>query len=144
MDKSLSKLSSARLERMFGRPVYQRDDYYYCNDSEDIKKFFKDVCLGKFSNILDVLFNSTDGSLDNDIQKYVSESAPSEVRSFVNNVLLTPLSSLTSAKDDDMAFEALIPRCYQTRASIAPYISQLKEQFNTAFERFKASQTKSD
>lgn len=144
MDRALSKLSLERLERMFGRPVYQREDYYYSNDSEDIKKWYKDVCLGKFANILTVLFNSTDGSLDNDIQKYVSESAPSEVRSFVNNILMTPLSALTSAKDDDMAFDALIPRRYQTRASIAPYMSQLKDQFNTVFERFKSSQTKSD
>lgn len=139
MDKELSRLSLERLERMFRRPVYQRDDYYYCNDTEDIKKWYKDVCLGKFSNILSVLFSSTDGSLDNDIQKYVSESAPSEVRSFVNNILMTPLSSLTAAKDDDMAFDALIPRAYQTRSSIAPYIKQLKEQFNDAFERYKNS-----
>lgn len=111
------------------------------------KEFFDKFVRGKFRDMLNLLYNSTDGSLDSDIQKYVSPNAPSEVREFVNNILLTPHDSLLSAPNDDVAFDSIIPRDIQTRSLLTPHIESLKRDIQYVRQRYIArfnSQSKID
>lgn len=82
---------------------------------------------GKFKNIIDILYNSSDGSLDNDIDKYVSENCPESVRSFVQNVLLTNVQAFRSAPDDHTAFDTLIPRSAQSASEVLPFLSKMAQ-----------------
>lgn len=87
---------------------------------------------GKFISVINALFDSKDGSLDNAVDKYVSENAPESVRSFVQNVLLQETQPLPSAPDDATAFDTLIPRSVSTMAEIAPYLDHIKRVAETS------------
>lgn len=87
---------------------------------------------GQFKNIIDTLYTSTDGSLDNNVRQFVSESSPSSVKSFIQNVLLCDVQSLRSAPDDETAFNCLIPRSAQTSSELAPYIDYIKSTIKVA------------
>lgn len=82
---------------------------------------------GKFANVIDLLFDSCDGSLDNCVSKYVGENAPECVRSFVNNILLSPVQALPPAGSDDVALEMIIPRSVQTSAEMQPYLDNFRQ-----------------
>lgn len=82
---------------------------------------------GGFANVIDVLFDSRDGSLDNAVSKYVGENAPECVRSFVQNILLAPVQSIQSAPNDDVALEMIIPRSAQTASEMAPYLDNMRQ-----------------
>lgn len=102
------------------------------------KEFFDKFVRGKFRDMLNLLYNSDNGSLDSDIQKYVSPNAPSEVREFVNNILLTPVNAINSAPNDDIAFDCIIPRDCQCRSLLAPHIESLKRDLRYVRQRYAA------
>lgn len=82
---------------------------------------------GGFANVIDLLFDSRDGSLDNAVSKYVGENAPECVKSFVQNILLAPVKSIQSAPNDDVALEMIIPRSAQTASEMAPYLDNMRQ-----------------
>lgn len=101
------------------------------------------IVKGQFKNIIDVIFSSNDGSLDNDINSLVSENAPESVKSFVRNVLMCDVQAVQSAPDDDAAFEALIPRSVQSMGEIAPYVDFLRNTVADVYNRAQQQQQSS-
>lgn len=95
-----------------------------------------EIARGKFGQILDILYNSTDGDLDNAVKTLVSESAPIEIQSFVRNVLMCPLKPLKAAPDDSAAFDLIIPRSAQTSRELIPYLDVIKNEVSAARERY--------
>lgn len=95
-----------------------------------------EIARGKFGQILDVLYTSKDGDLDNAVKTLVSESAPIEIQSFVKNVLMCPLTPLKSAPDDATAFDMIIPRSAQTSRELIPYLDVIKNEVSAARERY--------
>lgn len=91
---------------------------------------------GNFGQILDILYSSKDGDLDNNLKSFVSENAPIEVRQFVNNVLLLPHTAFKSAPDDDTAFDMIIPRNAQTPKELMPYLDAIRGEVSEARERY--------
>ncbi|MDE5568266.1 MAG: hypothetical protein K2J12_07470 [Muribaculaceae bacterium] len=95
---------------------------------------------GRFANIIDLLFDSNDMSLDNAVSKYVSENAPEDVRMFVQNVLMCPVQSLAAAPDDDTAFEMIIPRHAQSQQEMQPYLDNMRQIVTDARAAYEAAQ----
>lgn len=95
-----------------------------------------EIARGKFGQILDILYTSKDGDLDNAVKTLVSENAPIEIQSFVKNVLLCPLKALKSAPDDDVAFDMIIPRKAQTSTELMPYLDVIKNEVSAARQRY--------
>lgn len=102
------------------------------------KEFFDKFVRGKFRDMLNLLYSSSDGNLDNDLQKYISPNAPSEVREFVQNILLQPKENIFGAPSDDVAFETIIPRDVQCRSYLAPHIDALKREVQYVRQRYAA------
>lgn len=98
-----------------------------------------EIARGKFGQILDLLYTSKDGDLDNAVKTLVSENAPIEIQSFVRNVLLCPLTALKSAPDDDAAFDMIIPRKAQTSTELMPYLDVIKNEVSAARQRYLES-----
>lgn len=98
-----------------------------------------EVARGKFGQILDVLYTSKDGDLDNSVKTLVSESAPIEIQSFVKNVLMCPLKPLKAAPDDASAFDMIIPRSAQTSRELIPYLDVIKNEVSAARQRYLES-----
>lgn len=119
------------------------DDYVIPVNCDKVSVDMVTVARGKFGQILDILYSSTDGDLDNNLKSLVSENAPVEIRSFVNNVLLCPLPQLKSAPDDDTAFDMIIPRNAQTSNEIRPYLDVIRDEVSAARERYLQSQNPS-
>lgn len=112
-------------------PMHTEDSLLRCKDEQEFVK-------GKFAAAIDVLFDSTDGRLDNSIQQFVSESCPPSLRTFVQNVMLCDVRAVQSAPDDDTAFDALIPRHLQSSRELAPYMEFLKGKVSESLERIKS------
>lgn len=91
-----------------------------------------DIAKGKFANIIDVLYTSTDGSLDNSIMQYVNEDAPASVKSFVQNVLMVDVPALQSAPDDETAFNMILPRSISSSRELEPYVDYIKSLVSDA------------
>ena len=98
---------------------------------------------GGFANVIDLLFDSSDGSLDNCISKYVGENAPECVKSFIQNILMAPVQPLTSAATDDIAFDMIIPRSAQTSAEMQPYLDRMRSIVSDARAAYEQSQSNS-
>lgn len=121
-----------------GYSVDRCHDFPYDENSKASKQFFDQMCKGKFKNIIDILFNSSDGSLDNDFKKYVTSNAPVEVREFVQNVLMIPTTSILSAPDAETAFDMIVPRSVQCRSQLKPYIDELRTQLVDKFNSIQS------
>ena len=128
--------TDAQLKRMgfnpdnFNHPVCLPD-----SNKEDVLSFVK----GKFANVIDAIFTSTDGSLDNVLAMSVSEHAPQSVQTFIRNVLMCDVQAVQAAPDDETAFDTLIPRSAQSSAEIAPYLDSLRQIVSDARERAMSS-----
>lgn len=112
-------------------PRHTEESLLRCKNEQEFVK-------GKFAEAIDILFDSTDGKLDNSIQKFVSESCPHTLRSFVQNVMMCDVRAVQSAPDDNAAFEALIPRHLQSSHELAPYMDFLKGKVSESLERIKS------
>lgn len=121
-----------------GYPVKCCHEFPMDTNSEASKQFFEQMCKGKFKNIIDVLFNSSDGSLDNDFKEYVTSNAPVEVREFVQNVLMIPTTSILSAPDAETAFDMIVPRSVQCASQLRPYIDELRSQLADKFNSIQS------
>lgn len=125
MDTSIYKTRYTPSQHIsLGYPLLHRDCEVDFSTPENLEAINNAVC-GKFRNVIHALFDSMDGSLDNDIDKLLSENAPESVRSFVQNVLQHEVNALPSAPDDDTAFDYLIPSTLSTRQEIAPYLDKI-------------------
>lgn len=113
------------------------DDGYPVCIASDNRDDIDAIVKGKFKNIIDVIFDSNDGSLQNKINDLVSENSPASVRMFVQNFLFQPVEALQSAPDDQSALDMLIPRSVQTSAELAPYISSLTKMVGDAIQKSK-------
>lgn len=89
-----------------------------------------DNIKGKFKNVVDLLFNSKNGKLDNDYFSSVSENAPEPVKSFIQNVLMCNVASFTDCKDADAALDCIIPRSVGSYSELEPYRDILKSYFD--------------
>lgn len=138
MKKYPSRFSDIQMRRL-GLRTDSRDLDYDMSKSVDYNVIEK-IVKGEFKNIIDVLYSSKDGSLDNDLDRYISrDSVNPSVRSFVESVLKCNVSSLMSAPDDDTAFDMIIPRSAQTESELRPYLGYLKNQVRQHREQVLAS-----
>lgn len=127
MHSSKSRYTRAQLAHC-GVLIEQSDNFYGIPGVEGLDDLF----YGRFRDIIRTIFSSENSvSLCNDIIFGISESAPPDVVSFVNNWLLKSLPVIQSAPDDDTAFEMLIPRSVGSRAELAPYIERVSDYINS-------------
>ena len=124
--------------RSLGYPVRYNMDMGTM-DASQAKQHSK-LVKGRFANIIDLLYDSTDMSLDNAVSKYVSENAPEDVRMFVQNVLMRPVEPLAAAPDDDTAFEMIIPRSAQSQQEMLPYLENMRNIVADARAAYAAAQ----
>lgn len=124
--------------RSLGYPVRYNMDMGTI-DAAQAKQHSK-LVKGRFANIIDLLYDSTDMSLDNAVSKYVSENAPEDVRMFVQNVLMRPVEPLAAAPDDDSAFEMIIPRSAQSQQEMKPYLENMRNIVADARAAYAAAQ----
>lgn len=123
MDKSVCRYSRSQFESMGLSDEFNGQSYdLLYRGNCDMKK----IARGKFGEILDVLYDSNETSLDNNLRALVSENAPDHVKAFVNNVLLCDVPALRAAPDDETAFNCLIPRSAQTSRELAPYLDTIR------------------
>lgn len=120
---------------------YPDSDHLIVLDSVRNREELDEIVKGQFKNIIDVLFSSRDGTLDNVLAMSISENAPQSVKTFIQNVLMCDVQALQSAPDDDTAFETLIPRHAQTSSELEPYIESLRGMVSDA--RVSATQPES-
>lgn len=120
MDRKFCRYSASQLESLGYDPSSQ--DHVPAVVS---RTSMNDIARGMIGEIIDVLYTSKDGRLDNALQSLVTENAPESVRSFVNNVLLCDVKALQSAPDDETAFRCLIPRHACTPSELKPYLADI-------------------
>lgn len=141
MKREYCRYTEAQLKSLGYTPRFDED---VLKPNRDNKSTLRDIALGQMKNIIEVLFSSKDGRLDNDLSSVVSENAPESVRSFVNNVLLCPIQTLQSAPDDETAFRCLIPRDAYTPEEVKPYLNNIREFISESRTKFNQSQNKTD
>lgn len=113
--------------------------YSVCLLSSDAHIKRKQIVLGAFANVINVLFSSSDGSLDNNINSLVTENCPPSVRTFLEKFLCQPVKPLPSAPDAATAFDLIIPRSVQSSADLAPYIDNMRTIVKTAMDKNRES-----
>lgn len=116
--------------RSLGYPIYDECDTLEWESRDRLDALVK----GQFKNVIDVLFSSTDGSLDSNPASLVSENAPECVRIFAQNFLLKEVPAARCAPDDATAFDLLIPRSVSSRAELAPYVDFLTQEVSNALK----------
>lgn len=109
-------------------------------NTEENKKRHQELIFGQFRSVIDLLFDSKDGSLDYDALNHVTSSASPVVQQFASNVLAASIQSLQSAPDDETAFEAIIPRRLHSQGDIAPYLERLKQEVSDIRSRVISKQ----
>lgn len=97
-----------------------------CSTVENQRKI-DELVKGKFAMIIDAIFTSKDGKLDNVLGLQVSENAPQAVRSFMQNVLMADVGEIQAAPDDETALNCIIPRHCQTQSEMRPYMDSIKQ-----------------
>ncbi|WGL30886.1 hypothetical protein [Dipodfec virus UOA04_Rod_468] len=130
-------------------PLQYKSLGYYISDSDAIPcpchekniEEVQDIVLGKFKSIINVLFSSSDGSLDSNPMSLIGENAPESVRLFAQNILLQNIPTMQMAPDDDTAFDMLIPRSIQSRSELEPYIGKLREYVTSAVHNSETSKS---
>lgn len=85
-----------------------------------------DTIKGKFKNVIDLIFNSKNGKLDNDYLNSISENAPEPVKSFIQNVLMSDVAAIPACSDADAALDCIIPRSVGSFSELEPYRDILK------------------
>lgn len=137
MRKEYSRFTP-RMMRSLGYPVRYNMPMGVFTDEDQRQQ--SNLVKGKFANIIDVLFDSNDMSLDNAVSKYVSENAPEDVKMFVQNVLMRPVEPLSAAPDDETAFEMIIPRRAQSQLEMQPYLDNMRQIVTDARAAYEAAQ----
>lgn len=92
------------------------------------------IVKGQFKEVIDIIFSSTDGSLDSNPAALISPSAPLEVQTFAKAFLLQNINPAKAAPDDDTAFDMLVPRSVQTTAELAPYIDYIRNEVTSKLQ----------
>lgn len=106
----------------------------------ELCKSAHDAVVGKFENILRLLYTSDTGSLENNLQEFMTASTPQIVKDFVQQVLMADIPSMRAAPDDETAFATIIPREFQTYAEFTPYAEHIKEFISQSRLDFQQSQ----
>lgn len=128
--KKIRRFSDETRRALGYRVLSPNEEYWNVDESESTQ--INDLVKGKFKDIIDMLYSSSDGSLDNNVEQYVSENAPLEVRSFVQNVLLQQIQPLPSAPDDETALATLLPRNVIGSAPLmSRYLENVKSFINS-------------
>lgn len=107
---------------------YNPDTRKYITNLASSDNYVKNrsALLGRFKNVIDVLFDSSDGALDSNPASLIGENAPESVKTFAKNVLLCDVQAFRAAPDDETAFNMLIPRTAQTSAELRPYLDGIR------------------
>lgn len=111
--------------------------YHY---SPDARRQKDDLFKGQFKHIIDLIYDSTDGRLNSDPTKLITESAPEAVRQFARNVLLADIPALKAAPDADTAMEMIIPRSVSTVREFQPYADNIRNYIQQRIDSAKQSQ----
>ncbi|UPW41322.1 hypothetical protein [Sigmofec virus UA08Rod_4124] len=103
----------------------------YCNNqvdlrTEDSRSKIQQIVFGQFKNVIDVIFSSSDGSLDFSPSSLITENTPDSVRLFLQNFLFQNVTPARSAPDDASALDMLIPRSVQTSSELVPYLNKIR------------------
>lgn len=86
------------------------------------------IAYGKFKNIINVIYHSDNPvSLCNDVVFNLGENVPSDVKSFIQNWLLRVVPKSPGSKDDNLAFDTLIPRDVRTISELSPYLDKISD-----------------
>lgn len=107
----------------------------------DPKSQTQDAVLGQFKNIIKVLYDSSDGSLDNNLDKFVTSNSPAAVQEFVRGVLMCDVQEFQRAPDDETALACLIPRSAQTSGELAPYVQNIQNYISESRAAFMKANT---
>lgn len=140
MLRKYCRYSTSQLQSLGLNPDFTPESYSGCNGYESSYITLSEIACGKFRQIIDVLYSSDEVSLSNNLQQFVSDSAPIEIQSFVKNVLLCPIQALKSAPDDDTAFDMIIPRSAQDSTELRPYLDVMRKSVVDARQRYIDSQ----
>lgn len=118
-------------------------NYFVKVDFDFERQRIEKIVKGEFKQIIDLLFDSNDGSLDSNLNKYLSSNTPEPVRLFVQNVLMQPLQSLPGAPDADTAMDLIIPRSVSSSSEFAQYSNYVKGLISDKYVTESSSQTDS-
>ena len=92
------------------------------------------IACGRFKEIIDVIFESKDGSLPNALNIVLTDNSPDSVKQFVSNVLSSDIVAMKPSPDDATALATLIPRSMQCGSGLDEYRTLL----TSAIRRFSA------
>ncbi|UPW41710.1 hypothetical protein [Peromfec virus RodF8_12] len=91
----------------------------------------RDLVCGKFKDIIDILYSSSDGSLDNNLSDLVTENSPDSVKQFFHNFLMKPVTPLQGLDNPDDALDLLIPRHLQSHGDLYPFLDKFRNIIET-------------
>lgn len=138
MDKKYCRYSEKALKNL-GVPVHSMN--FNKVDKDDSR--YIDMAIGNFKNIIDIIYSSSDGSLDNDISKLNSMNLPPEVKQFISSILSNETPAFPAAGTSDVAFDSIIPRSVQTTSELQPYIRRVQNYISERREQLKFEQSQS-
>lgn len=98
----------------------------------------RDLVYDKFKNILEIIFSSEGTQLDDVFKVSISENAPESVRMFAQN-MMAAVQALPAMPNDDIAFDAIVPRSVQTSSEFQPYLDYMRTLYDDVVARYKQS-----
>lgn len=114
-----------RMLNNLGFSVVYQGYYNHCSDNSCNE--VTNIVKGQFKDVIDLIFNSTDGSLDSDFIKLHNDSLPEVVKNFITNVLTVGVPTFKSAPDVDSALDLVVPRSVGSLSELNNYSSFLKD-----------------